>query len=330
VNPRAAGIVRLALLVALVPAVASAAVTRPKALTFGVFADTGVRLTDVVWTGTQFLYVENTTNVVSAAGPQGQPVRIFATLPNMVEETRCRLSPGAHGWPRGDVFCHTPDNTIWRVGPDGSATVLARLPDQTRSDGAMDFDTVGRFGYSLVVATGTSGAPEPAGGDVYTVGSSGAVHHVGAYRGPGGADELIVAPARLGTAAGQVILTVDAGSSGGELVAVGADGRARTIASLPDGPNPIAYVAPPTGNPVVRRGLYLTDTNTREVYFLPASQLAPYVGDLVVGSEINGWIWIVRPRLHGKGLQTLRVPATLPALPPSTAYGLEGATYIAG
>ena len=317
----------LALTLAFAALLAAAATAAPSTLTFRVFADTGVRLTDVVWTGTQFLYVENTTNVVYAAPPQGSPSHVFAAMPKVVEESRCRVSPGAHGFAAGDVYCHAPDNAIYRIGSDGSVTLFVRLPDDTRSDGAMDFDRVGRFGYALLVATGTSGTPEPAGGDLYAVSAAGAVRRVGAYPGPGGADELIVAPAAFGAGAGQVVLVVDAGAFG-QLVVMDAQGRTRTIASLPDGPNPIAYVAPPAKRATAApRGLYLTDTTTTDVFFVAAAQLKPYVGDLIVGSEIKGWLWVVRPRPNGKGLQTVRLAATLPP-PAATGYDLEGATYV--
>jgi hypothetical protein len=34
-----------------------------------------------------------------AAPPEGQPLHKFATMPRLVEETRCILSPGSHGFP---------------------------------------------------------------------------------------------------------------------------------------------------------------------------------------------------------------------------------------
>ncbi|HVP74801.1 MAG TPA: hypothetical protein VMS63_02175 [Gaiellaceae bacterium] len=323
-SPRAAGVVRLVVLAALVP-VAAAAAAGPKPLQPRVFADTGVRLTDVVWTGTRFLYVENTTNRVFAAGPQGAPVRQVASMPSLLEETRCRLSPSAHGFAADDVYCHAPDNTIYRIGPDGTVSVFATLPDSSVSDGALAFDTVGRFGYALVAATGRSGAAEPSGGDVYAIDATGAVRRIGSYSGPGGADEIAVAPARL--AAGQLVIGVDAGARG-TLVLMDALGRTRTIASLPDGPGPLAAVAAPPRHPRPSPppGLYFTDTGSTDVFLVPAAQLAPYIGDVIVGSEMKGLFWVVRPRPHGRGLQTVLLPTTLP---PAT-YDLEGATYVAG
>ncbi len=112
------------------------------------------------------------------------------------------------------------------------------------SDGALSFDTLGRFGYGLVAATGRSGAATPSGGTVYTIGASGEVKAVGGYKGPGGADEgCRYAPAGFGVLAGDALLTVDAGTGGGRVVVMDPSGRTRTLASfLRDGPNPIVEI----------------------------------------------------------------------------------------
>ena len=289
------------------------------------YADTGIRLTDVLWTGSGFLYAENTANTLWQAGPAGAPLTRFASMPPEVEETRCVLSPAAHGFPPGAVFCHAPDGAIYRVAPDGSSVdVFARLPETATADGALAFDTVGRFGYALLAATGRSGGAQPAGGGVYAIGADGSVRTIGSYAGPGGADEIAVAPARFGTAGGAAVLTVDAGATG-TIVLMDATGHTRMIASLPAGPNPIALVrAAARARAVPPPGLYVTDTTSQDMLFAPASQLARYAGDLVVGAEAKPIFWIVRPR--GAGFQTFTVPVTLPVTTPN----LEGATYLAG
>jgi hypothetical protein len=105
-----------------------------------------------------------------------------------------------------------------------------------------------------------------------------------------------------------------------------AKGRARTIATVPAGPNPIVAVEPPPQHPSASPppGLYVTDTVSHHIFFAPASQFRAYVGDLIVGSEIKGTFWAVHP--HGRGFRLVPIPATLPAGP----YNLEGAAYIAG
>ena len=89
--------------------------TPPRAtLRFRVITKTTQKLDSLVWTGRQFLYVQNTKNTVWAAPPAGRPLHRFATMPRLVEETRCILSPGSRGFPSGAIFCHSPDNKSMR------------------------------------------------------------------------------------------------------------------------------------------------------------------------------------------------------------------------
>jgi hypothetical protein len=324
-KPRIIGLVAAVAVLLLLGSMSASGAQKP--LQARIYADTGIALTDVLWTGKRLLYVENTKNIVWTAPPSGTPLTRFSSMPTQVEETRCRLSPGTHGFVRGDIYCHAPDGTIYRINGDGSqVAVFARLPTQTTADGALAFDTVGKFGYRLIAATGRSGAGQVPGGTVYAIGPTGAVRTVGTYSGPGGADEVAMTPRSFGTAAGWLALTVDAGDHG-SVVLMDPHGATRQIASLPDGPNPIAAVAPtarhrrPAPPPA---GLYVTDTASHKVFLIPAVDLAPYVGDLIVGSELKALFWIVRP--NGRGFQTLLVRTTLP----TASYNLEGGTYIGG
>jgi hypothetical protein len=249
-------------------------------------------------------------------------------MPKLVEETRCILSPGRQGFPPGTIFCHSPDNKIYEISPNGSSvTVFASLPQPypPASDGALAFDTVGRFGYRLVAATGRSGGPQPAGGLVYTIDSRGHVQRVGSYDGPGGADELIIAPAQFGTVAGDALLTVDAGTSGA-VVAIDSSGRTQTIASFPDGPNPIAPIPRLTGTTGTSRaplsGLYLNDDLSGDTYLAPASSLARYAGDVIVGTEAHAHFWILKP--SGNGFAKMPLTDNLPA----GTYSLEQAIFV--
>jgi hypothetical protein len=313
----------LSLLPAALATPSVAAPARP-ALHFKVFARTGIRLTDVVWTGSQFLYVENTTNVVSSAGPAGMPVHKFASLPKMSEETRCVVSRSGHGFPAHLIYCHTPDNKIYRLSRDGtSVSVFATLPNNSQSDGALAFDTVGRFGYRLVAATGRSGHSNPAGGAVYTIGANGGVRLVGNYAGPGGSDEIAIAPRGFGAVAGWSLLAPDPGAHGGAILAINPRGRTRTLATLPTGPNPIAVIARGSRF-AAHAGLYLADTNTRTIYFARAVQLAPYRGAVIIGSELNARFWILRP--SGRRFQLVELATDLP---PAT-YNLEAVAYVPG
>ena len=147
----AKGLLLLVALAVAVPGVAAGADERAAPIPMTVHAHTGIRLADVVWTGTRFLYVENTTNTVWAAG---SPPTKLASMPKVVEETRCRLSPATHGFPPDAVFCHSPDNVIYRIDAAGRVAVFARLPDNHVSDGALTFDPFGAFGFRMLAATG--------------------------------------------------------------------------------------------------------------------------------------------------------------------------------
>jgi hypothetical protein len=174
----------------------------------------------------------------------------------------------------------------------------------------------------LVAATGRSSGTPP-GGTVYTISPSGGTTAVGSYPGPGGADEIMIAPPGFGSAAGEALLTVDDGLNGGSVVAVTRSGAVRTIANLPSGPNPIAAITrAPARSSQPPPGLYVTDTNTQNVFFVAAAQLAPYVGDVIVGTELGGQLWVIRPR--GNGFQTRLLPNDLP----TTGLNLEAAAWI--
>jgi hypothetical protein len=298
-------------------------------LSFDVVTKTTQKLDSLVWTGTKFLYVQNTANTVWAAPPAGYPLTQFATMPKLVEETRCILSPGRQGFSPGAIFCHSPDNKIYEITPNGSSvTVFASLPAPypPASDGALAFDTVGRFGYRLLAATGRSGAPQPGGGLVYSIDPHGHVQRVGSYGGPGGADELVIAPSRFGSVGGDALLTVDAGASGGAVVAIDPSGRTRTIATFPEGPNPIAAIPKfpggkgKTGAPL--SGLYVNDDTTGYTYLAAAASLAQYAGDVIVGTESRPLFWALEPR--GNGFAKLPLEDNLP----SGKYSLEQAIFV--
>ena len=289
--------------------VASAGPAAPPAtLTFHVIAKTTQKLDSIVWTGRQFLYVQNTANTVWSAPPAGRPLHKFATMPRLVEETRCILSPGSHGFSASVIFCHSPDNKIYEISPDGAKkTVFASLPAPfpPAADGALAFDSVGRFGYRLLAATGRSGGLQPAGGVVYAINALGHVQRVGSYAGPGGADELVIAPRRFGSVAGDALLTVDAGPHGGAVVALDPAGRTRSIATFPLGSGPIAPIPqlPTTTGTTLAPvpGLYVDDDKTGYTYVAPAAFFGRYAGDVIVGTESpRGLFWILKPR--GEGL----------------------------
>lgn len=309
----------LTLLAVAVPAARPGASQAPS-LRFTVGASPALKLTDVIWTGTRFFYVENTTNKLFVAGPDGKTTGLFATMPNVVEETRCVPSPSRFGYPKGGLFCHSPDNRIYRVTADGTTTVFATLPDPEISDGALAVDRVGRFGHLLVAATGRSGA---SGGDVYTIDATGAVRKVGSYPGPGGAENIAVAPATFGSQAGSVLITIDQDNTYGSLLAMDPNGAVTAIARFPDGANPIAFVPSRLRKKgVPPAGFYVVDTGLGQVLFASADQFSAHAGAAIVGTEVKGQIWLVEP--SGAGFETTQARTNLS----DASYNLEGAKFV--
>ncbi len=80
-----------------------------------VFARVGMGMDSIAWTGRGFVYVVNTMNTVWSAPPAGLPITQITTMPQLVEETRCVLSPGTHGFQFGAIFCHSPDNKVYEI-----------------------------------------------------------------------------------------------------------------------------------------------------------------------------------------------------------------------
>ena len=311
----------LALLVVLLAVPAAAAAPGPT-LHFTLFAQTDLPLGQATWTGREWLWNAENDGKIEAADADGRNARPFAAFDQGGEEMRCSVPPNKL-WPDG-VYCHTPDNRVVRLNRDGSnLTQLATLPASGNSDGGLAFDDVGRFGYALLVSTGGSGSD---GGQVFAVRKDGRVQPIGSYPGPGGAENLAVAPAKFGGAGGWCLLSIDQDSVSGRLLAIDRKGHLQTIAAdLGNGLNPIVVVRPaPKPRPAgPAPGLYLADTASRQIWFAPADGLQAFVGSVVVGTELTGRLWAIQPRAGG-GFDVLPATSDLP----QRAWNLEGSAYV--
>ena len=159
---------------------AAAAPAAGPTLSFSTFAVTGLPLGQVVSTGSGFLYLAENSAEIDGVDATGAGMHPFATFPGTLggEEARCAV-PVIGYWPDG-IYCHLPDNRIYRIARDGTSMVMiAQLPGSVLSDGALAFDSSGKFGYALLAATGGSASN---GGEVYAVRRDGRVQDIGATR----------------------------------------------------------------------------------------------------------------------------------------------------
>ena len=297
--------------------VAAAAPATPPTLHFIVFAQTDLPLGQALWTGKEWLWNAENDGKIEAADAEGRNVRAFATFDQGGEEMRCAVPPNKL-WPDG-VYCHTPDNRVVRLNRDGSnLTVLARLPAGSNSDGAIAFDDVGRFGYPLLVATGGSASD---GGELFAVRRDGRVQPLGAYPGPGGAENIVIAPAKFGTASGWCLLSIDHDSVEGRVLAMDRKGTVKTIATgLGNGLNPITVTKGihVTGSPAP--GFYVADTKTQQIWFTPAPAERDNI--VVVGTELTADFWWITATAGS--FVVVPVATDLPR----QAWNLEGSTYV--
>jgi hypothetical protein len=295
--------------------VAPAAAATGPTLHFALFAQTDLPLGQALWTGREWLWNAENLGQIEAADSGGGNVRTFAAFDQGGEEMRCAVPPNKY-WPDG-VYCHTPDNRIVRLNRDGSnLTVLARLPAGSNSDGSIAFDDAGRFGYALLAATGGSASD---GGQLFAVREDGRVQPIGSYPGPGGAENIAIAPAKFGTASGWCLLSVDNDSAEGRVLAIDRKGNVKTIATgLGNGLNPIMVVKGQhaAGGPAA--GFYLADTISRQIWFSGGSLSS----GVVVGTELTGDFWWIIATADA--FTVVSLPTDLPR----QAWNLEGSSFV--
>lgn len=282
-------------------------------------AKTTLPLGDITVVGRHVLYVAETTGQIQRSGLAGGPLRQFVTLPHPGEETRCVPAPTGHGFPAG-LYCHTAGNNIYRVTAAGRIVLVAELPERRTSDGALAFDTTGRFRFALLAATGRSN--DRHGGAVFAIRPGGAVTKIASYPGPGGAENAAVAPSGFGTAAGDLLLTTDTPRIEGRVLAVDPHGRVSTIAVVHgDGLNSLAVI-PDSRRGDRTAGMAIADTRSRIAWLVPATALRPYAGDVMVAAELRGWIYVIEP--DNGGFRTVRLTTSLT----DSQYNLEGASAV--
>jgi hypothetical protein len=320
------GVTRLVLFAAAALVACAVAVTAgaaPAQVQFALFVQTDLPLGGIAQTPGGWLYTSENEGRFAISDARGRGLKELARIEQGGEEVRCEASPGGAGFVKGASYCHFPDDRIVRLRANGTFDVVATLPHAAAADGAMAFDTGGRFARGAIVAA--TGGSASNGGDVYLVRGSGRVTHVGAYPGPGGAENIAIAPARFGPASRWAVLAIDHEGVSGRVLAVGPRGQVRELAAgLGDGVNPIAVIraAPKKrarGSPAP--GLYVADTIRKSVFVAAAAQLRAYVGTVVIGTERTADFWTIRRT--AAGYRATALPTNLERTP----WNLESAVY---
>jgi hypothetical protein len=296
----------------------------PAPLRFTLFVQTGLPLGGIAPTPNGWLYTSENDGRFWTSDARGGGLKQLSQLDQGGEEVRCEASPGGAGFVRGAVYCHFPDDRIVRLRANGALDVIARLPHTVAADGAMAFDTGGRFARGAIVAA--TGGSASNGGDAYVVRGNGRVKHVAAYPGPGGAENIAIAPANFGAASRWALLAIDQTTVSGRVLAIGPRGQVRELAAgLGNGVNPIAVIrtgATKRSRGSSPRGLYVADTLRKSVYVAPAAQLRAYVGTVVVGTELTADFWSIR--YSAGGYHATPIPTNLERTP----WNLESAVYV--
>lgn len=292
---------------------------------FQIFAKTGIALSDIVWTGHNWIVTIEGGKAIYALDAAGHGMHLWVSVPDNRGEMRCVPTPAKGGFPSETVFCHASAGQVYKISSDGrSIALFATIPTSRCSDGALTEDTGGAFGGGLVAATGGSDCGP--GGSVYAISAKGQVRKVGDYAGPGGAENIAIAPAGFGSVVGQVLLTLDKHDRQGRLLAMDGRGKVRTlIGGLTFGLNPIAPIIAGSGASTgAKPGLYFADWKSHNVLSAPVAPFAAHQGAVLVGTERRGLIYLVEPagsNFHISQLQTnLRAPD----------YNMEGAKYVSG
>jgi YVTN family beta-propeller protein len=207
-------------------------------------------------------------------------VSTFATAPNLdpaCEEAYPAISPGFAFFTKGEVFL-TQGPDIFEVGPKGGTmTLFAAVPgygENPDEPTGITFDTVGTFGFNLLVSGGPSGTIE-------TISYTGTQTVVGTVGYP--VEGPAVAPLSFGEYGGYVL--VGTGASG-TMVAVSPGGVVSTVANWP-GAGSVAIV-PTTSSTCTYDGTdpyFVADESAGAVYAFGASQFSSLTGDALVTSD---------------------------------------------
>ncbi len=234
---------------------------------------------------------------------------VFANLPARVStpvhadcwEDYVAVSSGLGGFTNGAVFVTQGQNIVQVPPTGGSATLFAHIPDLTDTHTGITFDTVGTFGFQMLI-TGQNGK-------MYSISSAGVVTPVADTTG-------LASPAEVGIENGSVA-PLTWGVYGGWFI-VSAEDRHKVFAVNPSGspsqhqvitlasnfqaPETVHFTPTILQNWGASGGVFFdiifnynmaTQVDTTKVVKFPASDFLSYQGQAIVPQEENGQINVI-------------------------------------
>jgi YVTN family beta-propeller protein len=205
-------------------------------------------------------------------------VTTFATAPDddpACEQAYPAISPGFAYFTKGEVFL-TQGPYIFEVGPKGGSMSLFATISSFRENPyqptGITFDTVGTFGYNMVVSGGASGTIE----NISYLGTPTVIGSVGyPVEGP------TVAPLSFGAFGGDLLVGTGTANT---MVAVSPGGVVYTVTTWP-GAWSVSIVPATTCSFDGTDSYFVADESAGAVYAFSASQLTSLAGDALVTSD---------------------------------------------
>jgi Tol biopolymer transport system component len=223
------------------------------------------------------LVTQNNKDNVRAVSDDGIATT-FADLPptgNAILERYIAVNPGLGGWAAKENYVYvTVRQDILEITPDGSSvTVFATIPALPSSNNTINFDTVGTFGFDMLIAGGKKA-------DLWRVDSAGNATRTVDLTGDGvqELEDPEVAPTDYAPYGGQVIVTSKLDN---EVYAVQPDGTWTLVAPF-DGADDVTFV-PPTACSYGNSGgaFFLAMRDEDRILMMPPERFDGVTGALV-------------------------------------------------
>ena len=276
--------------------------------------------------GSGFLYLPRTSARSRPPTPPARTSRPFATHSGPRRRgDRAAPCPSTRLWPDG-VYCHTPDNRIFRLARDGSSlTQLAQLPGERQLRRRRSSST--RPAASATRCSPRRAARRRTAASVFAVRQDGRVQTIGALPRPRRRRDSITSPRRASAAPRACcLLSIDQDSVSGRVLAIDRQGAPcrRSRAASGTAPTRSSSIPPRRRRrpPGAAAGSLRAGHEHADVYFAAAPQLQALRRQVLVGTELPASFWLDPADGHGFGR------GSSGDRPAAASLNLEGAAYV--